>query len=157
MARRRFSAGVVIVRRMPEGWRYLLLRVYRTWDFPKGGVEQGEAPLQAAVREVEEETALTDLDFRWGHAYCETSPYSGGKVARYYVAASDGGAVRLPVNPALGRPEHHEFRWLSMDDARKVLPERLQPVLRWAQDVMDGVSGAAPGEAGGFPPSHDTA
>jgi bis(5'-nucleosidyl)-tetraphosphatase len=144
MPRRRFSAGVVIVRRMPEGWRYLLLRVYRTWDFPKGGIEPGEEALQAAVREVEEETALTGLDFRWGHPYCETRPYSGGKVARYYVAASERGTVRLPVNPALGRPEHHEFRWLSQEDAQRVLPERLQPVLGWAQGVVEGAPGHTP-------------
>jgi bis(5'-nucleosidyl)-tetraphosphatase len=157
MGRRRFSAGVVVVRRVPEGWRYLLLRVYRTWDFPKGGVEQGEAPLQAAVREVEEETALTGLDFRWGHAYCETRPYSGGKVARYYVAASDRGIVHLPVNPALGRPEHHEFRWLSLEEAQRVLPERLQPVLGWAQGVVEAVQSAAPGGADSLPSSHDAA
>ena len=157
MPRRRFSAGVVIVRRMPQGWRYLLLRVYRTWDFPKGGIEPGEAPLQAAVREVEEETALTDLDFRWGDAFCETRPYSGGKVARYYVAASDGGAVRLPVNPALGRPEHHEFRWQSLDDAQRVLPERLQPVLRWAQGVVEGSTGAAPEGSSGRASTRESA
>jgi bis(5'-nucleosidyl)-tetraphosphatase len=138
MPRRRFSAGVVVLRHMPDGWRYLLLRVYRTWDFPKGGVEPGEEPLQAAVREVEEETALIDLDFRWGHGYCETAPYSGGKVARYYVAASDNGLVSLPVNPALGRPEHHEFRWQSHEQARRLLPERLQPVLHWAQAQVEG-------------------
>jgi bis(5'-nucleosidyl)-tetraphosphatase len=142
---------------MPEGWRYLLLRVYRTWDFPKGGVEQGEAPLQAAVREVEEETGLTDLDFRWGHDYCETSPYSGGKVARYYVAASERGTVHLPVNPALGRPEHHEFRWQSLEDARRVLPERLQPVLRWAHGVVEGSAGAAPEASRDRPPSRESA
>lgn len=151
MARRRFSAGVVIVRRMPEGWRYLLLRVYRTWDFPKGGVEAGEAPLEAAVREVAEETALTDLDFRWGQGFCETQPYSGGKVARYYVAASERGMVSLPVNPALGRPEHHEFRWLGRQDAQRVLPDRLQPVLRWAQDIVEGTQGDA--TAGAVKPS----
>ena len=53
---RRFSAGAVVVRRASSGWRYLLLRVYRTWDFPKGGLEPGETPLQGAMREVEEET-----------------------------------------------------------------------------------------------------
>ena len=61
MSRSRFSAGAVILRQEPGGWRYLLLRVFRTWDFPKGGVETGETPMQAAMREVEEETALTGL------------------------------------------------------------------------------------------------
>ena len=33
------SAGVVVVRRFPEGWRCLVLRAYRNWHFPKGLVE----------------------------------------------------------------------------------------------------------------------
>ena len=41
----RFSAGVIVVRRTPEGPRFLLLRSYRYWDFPKGQVETGETPL----------------------------------------------------------------------------------------------------------------
>lgn len=79
---RRFSAGVVVVRRFPQEWRCLILRSYRNWDFPKGTVEAGEAPLDAARREVAEESALTDLEFRWGEIYCETAPYRGGKIAR---------------------------------------------------------------------------
>jgi 8-oxo-dGTP pyrophosphatase MutT (NUDIX family) len=137
MPSRRFSAGAVVVRSTPDGWRYLLLRVYRTWDFPKGRVEAGEAPLQAAVREVEEETALTDLRFRWGESYSETAPYSAGKVARYYVAESPGQPVSLPINAQLGRAEHHEFRWVTGAEARRLLPERLQPVLAWAQRVVE--------------------
>jgi bis(5'-nucleosidyl)-tetraphosphatase len=138
VSRKRFSAGVVVVRPTAAGLRYLLLRVYRTWDFPKGGMEAGEEPLQAAVREVEEETTLSELDFRWGQVYCETQPYSGGKIARYYLAVSERGDVRLPINPELGRPEHHEFRWLAHGDAQRILPERLQPVLRWAHELVDG-------------------
>jgi bis(5'-nucleosidyl)-tetraphosphatase len=137
MRRSRFSAGAVVLRPADEGWNYLLLRVFRTWDFPKGGVEEGEVPLQAAIREVEEETALSGLDFRWGELYRETAPYSGGKIARYYVAASLEGEVSLPINPELGRPEHHEFRWVNHAAAKRLLPPRLQPVLDWARQLVE--------------------
>ena len=137
MGRSKFSAGAVVVRPAAQSWRYLLLRVFRTWDFPKGGLEVGEAPLQAAVREVEEETGLTALDFRWGDAYRETERYSAGKIARYYVAASSAGDVRLPINPELGRPEHHEFRWVSYPEARRLLPARLQPILEWVHELVE--------------------
>jgi bis(5'-nucleosidyl)-tetraphosphatase len=131
------SAGVVVVRRFGERWRYLLLRAFRSWDFPKGGIEPGEQPIEAAVREVEEETGLTQLDFRWGQDYRETEPYAGGKIARYYVAVAPRGKARLPVNPALGRPEHHEFRWVELDAARLLVPPRLAPVLAWASTVVE--------------------
>ncbi|MFN7088064.1 MAG: NUDIX domain-containing protein [Burkholderiales bacterium] len=142
---RRFSAGVVVVRRFPEGWRCLVLRSWRNWDFPKGAPEPGETPLEAARREVAEESALADLEFRWGEIHCETAPYSGGKVARYYLALSPAGKVELPVSPELGHPEHHEFRWVSFAAAEKLLPPRLQPVCHWARNIVEaaGKNGAS--------------
>ena len=76
---------------------------------------------------------------RWGEIWCETEPYAGGKVARFYVAESASGTVVLPINPQLGRPEHHEFRWLELDVAAHLLPTRLQRILRWAQTVATAV------------------
>ena len=59
------SAGVVVVRQIADKRNYLLLRAYRYWDAPRGGGERGEEPGHAPCREVEEETTLRDLDFRW--------------------------------------------------------------------------------------------
>jgi len=126
------SAGVVVARRREGEPHYLLLRAYRYWDFPKGEVRPGEAPLDTAVREVKEETGVDDLCFRWGDEYRETPPYRGGKVARYYLAESPRAPVSLPVSPELGRPEHHEHRWLPYAAARSRLAERVQPILDWA-------------------------
>ena len=126
------------MRRVDGRWHCLVLRVYRNWDFPKGLVEPGEEPLDAALREVTEETGLRGLALPWGEVWRETEPYAGGKVARFYVAESASGTVALPVNPQLGRPEHHEFRWLDFDGAAGLLPPRLQQVLGWAQTVVGG-------------------
>jgi 8-oxo-dGTP pyrophosphatase MutT (NUDIX family) len=128
-----FSAGVVVVRREAGGWRLLVLRAYRHWDFPKGLVEPGEAPLDAAIRETAEEAAIGDLAFRWGEAYRETAPYGRGKVARYYLAETAQAAITLPVLPELGHPEHDEWRWVDFDAAERLLPPRLQPILAWAR------------------------
>ena len=129
----RRSAGVVVVRRFPTGWRYLLLRCYQYWDFPKGEIEPGEPPLAAARREVREETGLHDLDFRWGEIFIETPPYSRGKIARYYLAESPEGEVFLPVSPELGRPEHQEFRWVGHDEALALVNPRIRAILEWAE------------------------
>ena len=139
------SAGVAVVRRdAAAGWLFLLLRVYRSWDFPKGMVEEDEDCREAAQREVWEETSLSDLRFNWGDAYKETLPYSGGKVSRYYIAESLGDAVRLPISEELGRPEHDEFRWVSFDGAEDVLPPRLAIVLDWARGLIDDSEPEAP-------------
>ena len=132
-----FSAGVVVARRDPRGWRLLVLRSYRNWDFPKGTVEPGEAPRDAAIRETAEEAAISDLAFRWGEGYCETAPYRRGKVARYYLAETTQVSITLPVSPQLGHPEHHAWRWVSFDEAAHLLPPRLQPVLAWARKQLE--------------------
>lgn len=134
------SAGVIITRDEAGKTVYLLLRAYGYWDFPKGIVEPGEDPLDTVIREVAEETILTDLDFRWGHEYRETPPYGRGKVARYYLAENREGSVSLPVSPERGRPEHDEYRWLGYRQARKLLAARVQPVLDWAHELISSTS-----------------
>jgi 8-oxo-dGTP pyrophosphatase MutT (NUDIX family) len=138
MKQKTLSAGAVVVRRKEGAWRYLLLRAFHYWDFPKGMVETGEEPLEAACREVVEETGVQDLVFVWGHAFRETLPYGQGKVARYYLAETHQTKVTLPISPELGRPEHHEYRWLSFQEARALLAPRLVPILDWGQALVSG-------------------
>lgn len=131
------SSGIVVVRREGGEWKYLLLRAYRNWDFPKGIVESHEDPLQTAKREVEEETGITELHFRWETIFKETVPYSGGtKIARYYLAETRAEKVKLSVSPEIGKPEHHEYRWVSFEHLEKLAPARLLPVIRWARSVL---------------------
>jgi 8-oxo-dGTP pyrophosphatase MutT (NUDIX family) len=133
----RFSAGVVVVRQTPAGWRFLLLRAFSHWDFPKGMVEAGEEPLAAAIREVREESTIVDLEFAWGELCTETGPYSRGKTARYYVARTITVEVSLPINPEIGRAEHSEFRWVDYDEAMRLVSPRVRPVVKWAAQVMN--------------------
>jgi 8-oxo-dGTP pyrophosphatase MutT (NUDIX family) len=130
------SAGVAVVRSEEGSWQYLALRAYHYWDFPKGIVEQGEDPLQAAVREVEEEAGITDLVFSWGHDFRETPPYGAGKVARYYVAQTNQAEIVLPISPELGHPEHHEYRWVDYEAARALMALRLVPILTWVHALI---------------------
>ena len=130
------AAGAVIFRRSDRGIRLLLLRAYKNWDFPKGMVEPSEDALAAARREVEEETGLAEVDYPFGDEFKETLPYSGNKVARYYLAETDAEKIVLPVSPELGRPEHDEYRWVSFDEAEDLLPPRLAVVLEWAKKTI---------------------
>lgn len=136
MQPRILSAGVVVVRYFDDKPKFLLLRAFNYWDFPKGLLDPGEEPLAAAIREVEEETGLTGLDFHWGDVFKETEPYGHNKVARYYIAESKEGEAHLPVSPELGRPEHDEFRWMSYDEAKELLVPRVRVILDWVIAIV---------------------
>ncbi|MCC6173301.1 MAG: NUDIX domain-containing protein [Gammaproteobacteria bacterium] len=131
------SAGVAVVRRdAAAGWLFLLLRVYRSWDFPKGMVERDEDPFAAAVREVREESTIADLEFPFGRDFVETGPYGRNKVARYYLGVTRTARVTLPVVPELGRPEHHEWRWVDYEQAADLVSPRVLPVVDWARERL---------------------
>jgi 8-oxo-dGTP pyrophosphatase MutT (NUDIX family) len=64
-ATREVSAGGVVYRVEQGRPLFLLIRdSYRNWGFPKGHLEKHELPEAAALREVSEETGLTDLALR---------------------------------------------------------------------------------------------
>lgn len=131
------SCGVVLVRREKWALQYLLLKAYQYWDFPKGKLERGETPFQAAIREVEEETTVTQLDFHWGETFFETPPYRGGKIARYYIAQTEAKKVDLPINPELGRAEHQEFAWVRYKKAYEMVSPRVRQVIDWANAIIE--------------------
>lgn len=139
----RLSAGVAVVRETTSAPLFLLLRAWRYWDFPKGAVESGETPLQAAIREVQEETGIDDLDFAWGDQYCETAPYNRGKVARYYLARTRTEKVILAANPVTGIREHMEYRWVTHQAALPLLSPRMLKVMAWVTETLEtrGVAG----------------
>ena len=130
------SCGVVIVRKVNDGWVTLMLRAFNHWDFAKGIREDGEDSLQAALREVREETSIADLSFEWGERHLETGQDSKGKVARYYLASTAQADVEMGISPETGEPEHHEWRWVSFDEAYDLSSPRVRSVVQWARQII---------------------
>lgn len=59
------AAGGLIEQNNPPGGRtgkYLFIYRLKKWDLPKGKLDKGESPEQAAIRECEEECAISGLD-----------------------------------------------------------------------------------------------
>ena len=73
------SAGVIVFRRQGSECLVLLVLSRLTkrplWEFPKGGVDQGETMLQAALRELFEETGLHESDVRLVPEFERTEDY----------------------------------------------------------------------------------
>ena len=136
MSEDKLSCGVVLARETPDGYLTLLLRAFRHWDFPKGLCEAGEPPFAAARRELAEETGITAIEWPWGERFIETGPYSRGKTARYYLGKTQADDVVMGDSPETGEPEHHEWRWVSFDEAYDLASPRVRNVVTWARQII---------------------
>lgn len=112
------SAGAVVFSNTPDGTEYLLLRYGGgNWGFPKGHVEAGETDVQAAQREVGEETGIpiehqklyegfeddTDYRFRRGSTLVE-------KDVIFFLIESTQREVKISH-------EHSGYAWLPYPQA----------------------------------------
>ena len=134
------SAGGVIYRDTPDGERQLLLirDSYGNWGFPKGHIEAGESPEQAALRECREETGLTQLRMtgRLGATdwYFRADNALVHKFCDYFLLQAD------PDEPA--SPQRDEgieaCRWLGPEEALKQITySNARHVARLALDRLD--------------------
>jgi 8-oxo-dGTP pyrophosphatase MutT (NUDIX family) len=125
------SAGGIVFRRDPDvGPRFLLIRdSYANWGFPKGHLEDGESPADAARRETAEETGLDQLvlqgpirvidwhfRFRGRHIH---------KYCHFFLFESASGEacpqVEEGITDCQWRPLEEALDLLSYDNARGVL------------------------------------
>ena len=141
---RRRSAGIILVNNQGGTPETLLLRAWTHWDFPKGGVEDGETIMDAAVREVLEEAGISEIAFPWGREFKKTCVYSKDKVAFYSVARTEQRDVVMAPNPSTGLVEHEEFRWIPWPELGNYVSPRLHQVIAWAskkigQPTPDGI------------------
>ena len=85
------SAGIIVIDQDVSGNEptVLCVRAYANWDFPKGQLDPGETHIEAAVRELEEETTLTLSDVRLIGLGTPSITYGSGKgkkTASYFLA-----------------------------------------------------------------------
>ncbi|MDR0292357.1 MAG: NUDIX hydrolase [Elusimicrobium sp.] len=133
-----FSCGGVVL----DGRKVLLVQVKnmkgkKIWTFPKGHIEAGETPRQAALREVEEETgykaAIVRPIIRVRYAFTLQGNYIK-KTVQWYLMKRLG---------RIGRPDSSEIldvRWVSAPKAKEMV---LYPSdLRLLEMVGPGVPAA---------------
>jgi len=121
-----FRAGVGAVLANRRGQVLICQRtdVAGAWQFPQGGLDAGEAPLDAAYREAEEETGLTRASLRLRRRYPGLLAYELPATARsartglgqvqywYLFVVTDGAAIELPPGG-----EFTAARWVTFEQA----------------------------------------
>jgi len=134
------SAGFILYR-AGSPREYLLLDYGHHWDYPKGHIEKGETPLDAAVRELKEETGIADARVVEGFA----------RKIGYFFRHKKRGLVRKSVifflaetkaRKAKLSDEHVDFAFLPYEEAMKRLTyASAREVLRLAEEYSEKWSG----------------
>jgi len=134
---REFSAGFILFRPSPAGPLFLLLDYGKHWDYPKGHLEAGETPWDAALRELEEETGISRVTrvpgFEEKLAYFFYAPRKGRiyKTVTFFLARTKDEKVRLSH-------EHTGHAWLGYEEALSRLTyENAREMLRKAHRALE--------------------
>ena len=121
------SSGAVVCKK--ENNEYFFLLVYsvknKEWSFPKGHIEKGETELEAAKREIFEETGIKDLkfidNFKFTDSYLtkgvlpETKGETVTKNVIYYLCYTDSSCINPDNN------EISSCKWFNFNEALKSL------------------------------------
>jgi len=137
------GAGVVVVYRGSEDLFLILLqdKEYNNWSFPKGRREEGEEPIDNALRELKEETGIINveiLDFppiKQKYSF----PRKGVEVHvfhHYFIGIVKNKDVIIQ------QEEIFEYKWATYEEAMSTFgfkKEDRQKVLKQAKEYLDMV------------------
>ena len=142
-AKEETSAGGVVYRLVDGSPLYLLIRdSYRNWGFPKGHLEKREIPEAAALREVAEETGLSDLVVRGELATIDWHFRFRGKlihkICHFFLMESENGITS---------PQREEgitaCKWVPIDEALELISyANAREVLQRAAEMVGGAPAA---------------
>jgi bis(5'-nucleosidyl)-tetraphosphatase len=132
-----FSYGFLVFRRSPE-LSFLLMRHADRWDLPKGHLDAGESDMECALRELVEETGITENDIAIDPGFRFTNEYEvfshrlnrrAEKRLTIFLAW-----LESPVELAI--TEHLGFEWFPWSPPHQIQLETIDPLLAQAESHL---------------------
>lgn len=130
------SAGAVLFRMQDGEPIYLLLHyVAGHWDFPKGNIEKKEDETHTVIREIKEETGISNVELLKGFKKRIRYYYKRGealvrKEVIFYLARTDEKNVKISY-------EHKGFKWLKYKEAlNKITYKNAKEILSDAHEFL---------------------
>lgn len=129
------SAGIILCKKNDKRKYLILFHGGNYWNFPKGKLESGESEIEAAVRELEEETGITNIKIVDGFSFSYDYTFHAGslkikKLVKMYLAYYLEGDVVISH-------EHKSFKWSTVDEAMNILRfDNIKRQLREAETFL---------------------
>jgi len=132
------SAGIVLYHKADHEIQYLILQyIAGHWDFPKGKLEPGETKIQAAIRELAEETNLRQVHIKEGFEdslIYNFKDFKGNMIEKtvYFFV----GEIVVMNRVILSR-EHRDYMWLPFEQAvQKLTYQNAKDILMHANNFL---------------------
>ena len=134
------NAGIVVFRKK-DGKVLLCERIEnysKRWQFPQGGIDEGETPLQAAMRELRKETSIVSVrfvkalnkpliyDFPQEVVKKHPERKNIGQKQYWHLFLFEGD--EREINLKTREPEFRAFRWIDIEDTPNLVVEFKQKV-----------------------------
>ena len=134
------SFGVIPVKKKDTEWEVFLIQHMkgRYWGFPKGHAEEGETQIEAAFRELKEETNLDPVNCMSMNPFVEHYQFiaRGRRVSKrvcYYLAEVKGDVVLQPE-------EIYSGTWVSLEEGiEKITHKEGKAILKNVSEILQKI------------------
>ncbi len=133
------SCGFLIFRGNPPR-EFLLMRHADRWDLPKGHVDNGETEMQCALRELHEETGITETDIELIQGFRFTTQYQvrAKKSDRLYDKTLVVFLARLKRDVKIDPTEHGGYQWFPWNPPHQIQARTIDPLLIAVDEFLNG-------------------
>ncbi len=142
-----FSSGYLIFR-LGRPIQFLLMQHANRWDLPKGHLDQGESPAEAALRELREETGIKPSELWTDPNFLFRQQYTVNDSKRAKVKELTIYLGWLHSDREIRPTEHIGFQWFDWSPPHSLQSQTIDPLLDEVARYLASLPAWPPAEAG---------